>query len=121
MLQNDATAVILIKSRPGLERSVEDGLKKVFHKSCDQEGTCPLGHDGKTPVCSVLNFVLLGHTLGRFDFALVARTSDANARDVHQLVLKCIRTNLKSGGVMDTETTVVYNILDVWSSERTGQ
>ncbi len=104
MPEHDATAIILVKSKPGKEALVEQGLKRVFAKRCSTK--CRRTNGGR--VCENLDFRVLGHALGRFDFALIVQGS--RARDVHGLVLQCIRKNL-APRVLDTETSYVYNIL----------
>jgi hypothetical protein len=113
MEKHDATAIIMVKSKPGKEASLEKDLVRMFARRKADCKKCYYKGDGR--VCLKLGFRTLGHALGRFDFALIAEGS--HARDVHGLVLHCIRENLKPR-VLDTETSFVYNLPGVGFVER---
>ena len=100
--RHDTAAVILVKGRLGREEALREDLQAIRTAGCKK---CRVRPDRR--ICKEIDFLLLGSAAGRFDFALVATAS--NSRGVHDLVLKCIRTNLQRK-VVDTETTFMFEI-----------
>jgi hypothetical protein len=109
MNECSSVAIVFVKSALGEEESVLEQLKKLVPPedagNCED---CPLT-DG-APICRGLKVRLLGTSTGHFDYVIAVEAE--HMRQVHHLVLKCIRGRL-GNKILDTESTFVYSLPSV--------